>query len=55
MDLRGLLQLVVDEGASDLHITNDSPPVLRIDGQMNLFLARVDSHHERLRGSACQS
>lgn len=34
MDLRGLLQLVVDEGASDLHITNDSPPVLRVDGQM---------------------
>ena len=34
MDLRGLLQLVVNEGASDLHITNDSAPVLRIDGQM---------------------
>ena len=34
MDLRALLQMVVDEGASDLHITNDSAPVLRIDGQM---------------------
>ena len=34
MDLRGLLQAVVDEGASDLHITSDSPPVLRIDGVM---------------------
>ena len=34
MDLRALLQMVVDEGASDLHITSDSAPVLRIDGQM---------------------
>ena len=34
MDLRGLLQLVVDHGASDLHITNQSPPVLRVDGKM---------------------
>ena len=34
MDLRELLQAVVDEGASDLHITSDSAPVLRIDGLM---------------------
>ena len=34
MDLRSLLQLVVDQGASDLHITNQSAPVLRIDGKM---------------------
>ena len=34
MELRKLLQMVVDEGASDLHITVDSAPVLRIDGQI---------------------
>ena len=34
MELRALLQAVVDEGASDLHITNDSAPALRVDGQM---------------------
>jgi len=34
MDLRELLQAVVNKGASDLHITTDSPPVLRIDGMM---------------------
>ena len=46
MDLRGLLQLVVDEGASDLHITNDSSPVLRIDGQMKPVegMSRLSPH-----------
>ena len=34
MDLYSLLKLVVDEKASDLHLTVDSAPVLRIDGQM---------------------
>ena len=34
MDLRELLQAVVDKGASDLHLTTDSAPVLRIDGEM---------------------
>jgi twitching motility protein PilT len=30
-----LLQLVVDEGASDLHLTVDAPPVLRINGALH--------------------
>lgn len=30
-----LLQLVVDEGASDLHLTVGTPPVLRISGSMH--------------------
>jgi twitching motility protein PilT len=30
-----LLQLVVDEGASDLHITVGAPPILRIHGRLN--------------------
>lgn len=32
-----LLQLVVDEGASDLHLNVGSPPVLRIHGSMNVI------------------
>jgi twitching motility protein PilT len=32
--MNDLLQLVVDEGASDLHLTVGSPPVLRINGSM---------------------
>ena len=34
MDLRKLLQAVVDQGASDLHLTTESAPILRIDGLM---------------------
>jgi twitching motility protein PilU len=32
MDIRALLSAVVDRGASDLYLTVDSPPVLRIEG-----------------------
>lgn len=31
-DIKELLQLAVDEQASDLHITSNAPPILRIDG-----------------------
>ncbi len=34
IDMSELLQLVVDEGASDLHLTVGLPPVLRINGNM---------------------
>ncbi len=34
MDISGLLKLMVDKGASDLHLRVPSPPVLRIDGQL---------------------
>ncbi|MDD5645154.1 MAG: PilT/PilU family type 4a pilus ATPase [bacterium] len=33
-EMKDLLQLVVDENASDLHVTVDSPPVLRLDGEL---------------------
>ena len=33
-EMDGLLQLAVDEGASDLHITVGSPPMLRIHGEL---------------------
>ena len=39
--LQQLLKSMVDNGASDLHITQDSPPQLRIDG--SLVKLRVDS------------
>ena len=35
ISMSDLLQLVVDEGASDLHLEVGVPPVLRIHGQMN--------------------
>ncbi len=34
VDMNDLLQLVLDEGASDLHIEVDSPPCLRINGDL---------------------
>ena len=34
LTLRQLLRLMVERGASDLHITTGSPPQLRIDGHM---------------------
>ncbi|MCE9615046.1 MAG: type IV pilus twitching motility protein PilT [Lentisphaerae bacterium] len=43
MEMSDLLQLAVDEEASDLHLTVDSPPVLRIHGS----LQPLDSPHLR--------
>jgi twitching motility protein PilT len=34
MQINELLQLMVDKGASDLHLTVPSPPVLRIEGEL---------------------
>jgi len=34
IEMNELLQLAVDEGASDLHLTVGAPPVLRIDGRL---------------------
>ena len=34
MDIDELLKLMVDKGASDLHLTVPSPPILRIDGTL---------------------
>ncbi|KPK96526.1 MAG: hypothetical protein AMJ95_13755 [Omnitrophica WOR_2 bacterium SM23_72] len=41
MEIKDLLLLCVEKGASDLHITENEPPVLRIDG--NLFRTELDS------------
>ncbi|MCD6229089.1 MAG: type IV pilus twitching motility protein PilT [Candidatus Omnitrophica bacterium] len=35
-DMTTLLKLAMEKGASDLHITVNSPPVLRIDGKLHL-------------------
>ncbi|VAX37159.1 Twitching motility protein PilT [hydrothermal vent metagenome] len=37
MDLRELLKLTIDRKASDLHLTTDSHPILRINGQLSLI------------------
>jgi len=34
MEIKGLLQETINKGASDLHITANSPPVLRISGEL---------------------
>ncbi len=34
IEMADLLQLVLEEGASDLHLPVDSPPVLRMNGEM---------------------
>ena len=36
MDLKELLKLTVEKKASDLHFTENSPPILRIDGKLTL-------------------
>ena len=36
MDLKDLLVLSVQKKASDLHLTENSPPILRIDGELRL-------------------
>jgi len=37
MDASGLLKRMVDEGASDLHLRVPSPPILRIDGELEVI------------------
>ncbi|MCJ7763652.1 MAG: Flp pilus assembly complex ATPase component TadA, partial [Dehalococcoidales bacterium] len=37
MDVSGLLKKMVDKGASDLHLRVPSPPVLRIDGELEVM------------------
>lgn len=37
MDLKELLKLSIQQKASDLHLTENSPPVLRIDGKLVLI------------------
>ena len=34
MDLRDLLQQVVQHGASDLHLTEGMPTIFRVDGDL---------------------
>ena len=34
VSLQDLLSLMIEQGASDLHITSGSPPQLRIDGNL---------------------
>ena len=34
MDLKSLLQIALEKDASDLHITENAPPILRIDGKL---------------------
>ncbi|MDO8662773.1 MAG: type IV pilus twitching motility protein PilT [Candidatus Omnitrophota bacterium] len=43
MEIRELLLMCIEKGASDLHITENEPPILRIDGLLQrTSLARLD-------------
>ena len=44
-----LLQAVVKEGASDLHITVGQPPVVRLHGRMQQLKTKVLSRPTRWR------
>ena len=34
LSIQTFLELVVERGATDLHISADSPPLMRIDGEL---------------------
>ena len=35
IDMPGLLQLVIDRAASDLHLKADQPPIIRVAGKLS--------------------
>ena len=35
MEIQDLLLLCIEKNASDLHLTENEPPILRIDGKIN--------------------
>lgn len=37
MEIRTMLQMAIDQKASDLHLTENSPPILRLDGRLVLI------------------
>ena len=46
MDIKDLLRTAVEKSASDLHITTDSAPIVRIDGKLiPLNFPRLDKEH----------
>ncbi len=48
IDMAELLKLMVDEGASDLHITLGAPPMLRVDGLI------IPTSYPKLSAEICQ-
>lgn len=54
MEIRHLLELGIDQKASDLHLINGSPPILRIDGELTLVTSEAplnpDSIEQHLKG-----
>ena len=50
MDIDRLLQLAIDHGASDLHLSGGNPPLLRIDGEIRPLEPRRRWRARRSRG-----
>jgi len=46
MEIRDLLLMCIEKGASDLHITENEPPILRVDGRLSRTnLERLDKQN----------
>src|ERR1041384_5657631 len=52
LNLRVLLEEVIERGASDLHITAGERPMLRIDGDMRQAAIKFEEHPTELQSLA---
>jgi twitching motility protein PilT len=56
MDISNLLEIALEAGASDLHLSTDLPPILRIDGEVQkTTLPPLDQSLSRLVGKGVVS
>ncbi|URZ06516.1 type IV pilus twitching motility protein PilT [Clostridium felsineum] len=51
-NLKDLLKILVEEGASDLHITIDMPPVIRVNGELNVVSDKKKLTKDEITGYA---
>lgn len=49
MELKELLMLCIEKSASDLHLTENEPPILRIDGKLNRSKLEILDRHSLKR------
>lgn len=49
MDIRDLLLLCIEQKASDLHLTDNEPPILRIDGKLKRIVNEPSLTREELK------
>ena len=56
MDISNLLEIALEAGASDLHLSTDLPPILRIDGevQKKIITATGSKPQQACRKGRCK-